>query len=168
MTQKTFQDVSIRLSRAFNAVDAKIVVGGLDASLDQVGANTLGRVWSVHAWCLAYEFSDEQVTRLRQLFPASAVVQKPILVKAFDGNPAGLAYAFKSHFVLRVTKRSRGTGRSRQNTWLGPLPSKAHAELLIALDRLGLAERVVSHSLKILPGTPLQLKESARHRVKGK
>ena len=67
------------------------------------------------------------------------------MIKRFDGNLAGIAYALKGDFSRRVSlpkaRRGDGKGRSR-NVRYRPLRARQKLELMLMLDRIGLESRV--------------------------
>ena len=148
----TLNDVSLeavqqRAKRLLKEAGIEYLFGGIDISFNQETSKSDG-VWCIHFW-LAVPSNDVLTWKkeLKRLYRSQDGTSRPILVKKFDGNLAGLAYAYKPTFKRRVgyaqTKTINGETRICSNTSEQPLRVFEHLQLLQFLDKQGLASRVV-------------------------
>lgn len=82
----------------------------------------------------------------------SKTIERPFVVKFFDGKKVGLAYALKSNFVKRETYYANNAHRDDRtgcaNTRNRELRGEAWALVMIFLDQIGLDERLFLLGLK--------------------
>ena len=128
--------------------------GGFDISANEDRSGKLEPVYSIHFWGFVatrkYVLVGDQ---LRASFERDEYVRMPVRHSAFDGDPAGLAYCWKSTFVRRETQPGtvRADGKiSRRNTRNRPLRVNHTLELAAALDRAGLGGRLFLHGMELV------------------
>jgi len=140
-------------------VGIRYAMGGVDLSYNQEGRSA--GYWCGQIW--AFVFSDDldwadqlrghhrrmvllekYSFQLRELLPYST--KRPVMVKPYDGNPDGAAYALKSTFNRRVSyvqeKVVDGVTRTCRNTSNQPLRVAERVELYPFLNQQGLASRI--------------------------
>lgn len=86
---------------------------------------------------------------LRQHFPPSDLIPRPLMIATFDGDLAGIAYGMKPGFERRQsyqqTKATAEGSRVCRNTRGRPLRGSDAVELAVYLDRTGLRRRLFLH-----------------------
>jgi hypothetical protein len=85
--------------------------------------------------------------------PPLTQISRPVQIKAYDGSPEAISYAFKTEFVRRIAYRGRTStnGKSRE-CWMTrkvSLPPVDHADLLVWLDSIGLARRLYLRGVRM-------------------
>lgn len=134
--------------KAIATVEYQWAVFGLDVSLNDDTAKALGDRWVFqHYGVVAVRTSSEAARRAlsRRLclcFPTAPSVRRPVRVREFDGSAYGISYVLKTMFVRRVAYKYVKAGRSCWNTRKARLRAKSHVELLLALDQIGLSQRL--------------------------
>jgi hypothetical protein len=148
-----FEGINRRTRRALSAVGVP-AVGGFDVSANEHEANAFSRHWMPHAWLLApgrrIRRAEEE---LRNWFPATDIVRRPMLMRSFDGASAGFAYALKPDFELRVSLVPRtlpNGSRSTFSTRKKPIWAAQRVELALALDRAGLNARLFLRGYQVV------------------
>jgi hypothetical protein len=85
--------------------------------------------------------------RLRELFTPTDKVPRPVKISSFTNNSRRRSYALKMIFHRRIGYNERknkcGNPRKCRNTSRDRLRAKERLELLIYLDQIGLAARVI-------------------------
>jgi hypothetical protein len=149
-----FADLRQKLQRAFAAAGVKWAVGGFDVSANEHATHRFSPHYRPHAWVIVPTSQIKRGEKIfRRLFPRSATVKKPVVIKAFDRHPRGLAYAVKTDFVRRISlprQKSESGETTRRNTRDRPLLARQKLELATALDRIGLDARVFLHGLRVV------------------
>lgn len=151
-SRRSLNDVSLaviqqKAKRLLKEAGIEYLFGGIDISFNQDSAKSDG-VWCIHFW-LAVPSDDVETWKkeLKRLHRSLGITLRPVLVKKFDGNLAGLAYAYKPTFKRRVgyvqTKTTNGVTRTCSNTSEQPLRVFERLQLWQFLDQQGLASRVV-------------------------
>jgi hypothetical protein len=149
-----FELLSQRLSKALVLSGVRRAFGGFDVSVNERARSGFSPHYRPHAYIFipTQQFKHAE-RRLREFFPASSTVRRPVVAHHFDGRRKGLAYAFKRDFQRRVTLPRQtlpdGSVR-RRNTRDRPLRAQQKVELGLALNRLGLGSRVFLHGLRIV------------------
>lgn len=100
--------------------------------------------WLAHMTVMIPEKAFNRIeAALREAYPATDLVPKPIKAEPWDGDPKAIAYLFK-----RLANKSAGTRREtyvkvserrekpRQNTRKGKLRASEHRDLIVLLDQL--------------------------------
>jgi hypothetical protein len=127
--------------------DVEWMVGGIDISLNDDRQKSLGMRWQVQLYAIAM-VKDRKAfgLLLRDQFHQSARISIPVQIKTCDGSLEVISYAFKTDFVRRIAYRGQATtkGKSREywTTRKVSLPPIDHADLLVRLHTLGLAQRL--------------------------
>jgi hypothetical protein len=124
----------------------KHAFGGWDFSFNQPSWSSKGGEWAYQLWLLVPGFTKEMKSALRSIVGKDPKVYRPLKASAFDGNLDGIAYAFKTDFVRRVSyvqeKEVDGRIRRCRNTTAQKLRVSERLELYPFLDDLGLDGRV--------------------------
>jgi hypothetical protein len=148
-----FEGINRRLRRALSTVGVP-AVGGFDVSANEHEANAFRPHWMPHAWILAPGRRIRRVEEeLREWFPATDIVPRPMLMRSFDGAPGGFAYALKPDFERRVSLVPRtlpNGSRSTFSTRKKPIWAARRVELAIALDRAGLDARLFLKGYQVI------------------
>jgi hypothetical protein len=131
--------------RLLRNAGVQFAFGGIDLSFNQDGENS--DAWAFQLWLIVpTSFPEVWSQRLRNLYTRNDRIKRPILIKPFDGNLEGLAYALKTDFQRRVNytqeKVVNGEKRICQNTSNQPLRVAERLKLYPFLDRVGLSARI--------------------------
>jgi len=140
-----------RLKYGLAKAGAEWVIGGIDFSQNEHAARRYEPFWLPHFFGFTATSDLKGLRqRLKQAFPKSDAIPRPVSVKAWDGRQKAFRYAFKSTFVRRVglddAKRfdpNAGKPRSCRNTRKQRLRSAERLELLLHLDAIGSDARLV-------------------------
>ena len=150
----------IRYAKACRKSGIGFSLGAVDFSYNEDGMTTKrnrpapGRR-VVHLWAFAKALEVEAArVMLRDSFPKTSKVTRPVKAYPYDGELQALAYAFKSDFSRRVQIPAKigpdGKTLSRQNTRLRPLRAAQKVELAVLLNRLGLYDRLILRDIKLV------------------
>lgn len=122
-------------------------MGGIDLSYNTSRDEQVFAHWCVHFWFFTNNRDWEEPIRAAYSQPH---VSRPLMIKSFDGNLAGLAYALKTTFVRRVSFLHIDQDRELQyrNTSDQPLRISERLQLYPFLDQQGLAARVFLMGLR--------------------
>jgi hypothetical protein len=147
------EDVHRYLTKRLSQAGVEIAIGRIDYSLNIDREGKWPNHWARQAWIVVPKQNQSSWdTKLRDAIQPTDLVPQPVFVRAFDGDPKGYAYALKTTFNRREsysqTKRHRGSTRTCRNTSIQPLRNGEWEELLLHLDRVGLAERVLFQGVK--------------------
>jgi hypothetical protein len=142
-----FEPIAGQLIEAIEAARISKAIGGFDITLNEHQKRKFAPHWQPHAWIFVLKKEirlGEEAFRAQ--FPqAIPRVRRPVMIKRFNGNLAGIAYALKGDFSRRISlpkaRRRDGKGRSR-NVRYRPLRARQKLELMLMLDRIGLESRV--------------------------
>jgi hypothetical protein len=95
--------------------------------------------------------------KLKKQFPPTTTIPRPIHVEEWDGEPAALRYPMKPKFDRRISTDSgkrfdkkTGGNRKCRATDHQPLKSKDKRELLLHLDSIGIAGRLVLKGVQFI------------------
>ena len=150
-----FEPIADQLIEAIEAAKISKAIGGFDITLNEHQKRKFAPHWQPHAWILVpkKEIRRRHMT-FRKHFPkAIPTVCKPVMIKRFNGNLAGIAYALKGDFSRRISlpkaRRRDGKGRSR-NVRYRPLRARQKLELMLMLDRIGLESRVFLYGVEVI------------------
>lgn len=147
------QDARELLREALRATGIRIAIVGTDLSFNEDkrpprrGFTPFTTHMSAHFWALipAKEYERGRL-ELRKALPRSDVVPRPVMGKRFDGDLAGLAYAFKTTFMRRQTLPKvvarDGATKKRRNSRSRPLTAAQKVQVMIALHEAGLRKRL--------------------------
>jgi hypothetical protein len=149
-----FAHLQRKVREALTAAGITRAFGGFDISANEHAEDRFPPHYRPHAWLIV---PTSQIGRgehiFRSFFPRSATVKRPVVVKPFDGDPRGLAYALKTTFVRRISlprEHSDNGEMSRRNTRDRPLLARQKIELAVALDTIGLQARVFLLGLQMV------------------
>lgn len=130
------------------------MVGGIDISLNDDTQKGLGMGWQVQLYGIAMVKDRTAFSALlKHQFRRTAPISRPVQIKAYDGSPEAISYAFKTEFVRRIAYRGQtGTNGKRRECWMTRKVSLSpidHADLLVRLDFLGLAQRLYLRGVRM-------------------
>lgn len=143
---------TVKLRRLLSAAGVHTAFGGIDFSVNYE-VLTPNPCVQIHA-CLFVpkDCWPTQDRRLRKGVNRSGEVSRPINVKKFDGDNAGLGYALKYEFNRRETYQQasdgRPDGRSCRNTRIRPLQGNYWVQLMLLVHQIGLDKRVFLTGVK--------------------
>ena len=137
--------ITKKMLRLLKSAGVAVAIGATDFSINVVATNAEP--------CLQVQFilftPCKRVLSgrmLRQALNTNGMVMRPVRVREFDGDNAGLAYALKYEFVLRegYSQRSdsRADKRNCRNTRSRPLRGQKWLAMALLLDRIGLFDRL--------------------------
>jgi hypothetical protein len=149
-----FGRVSQYVREALIEAGVRQAIGGFDVSANEDASGGSAAHYRPHTWLL---IPTRQIERcelvFRRHFPPSAAVHRPVVMRAFDGNRRGLAYALKGDFERRISlPRELRTDETvkRRNTRHRELLARQKLELALALDRIGLDARMLFLGLRLV------------------
>ncbi len=148
----------------FRQAGIRFHLGGLDISYNEVEGDKNDRKYKrcVHIW--GFLRADElRATEsfLRRAFYRTEMARRTFMSKAFDGNPAGIAYVLKNAFVRRMRLSPDENRSGRFNTRDKGLLASQKAILALRLDKIGLSVRLLSIGVEIELFRTLKLKPDA-------
>ncbi len=145
---------------------ALCAVGAVDVTLNEHSDDVFDAYWSPHAHVIvATDDIDGFANGLRAAFPWSTNTPRPVVVKAWDGDPRVFSYLFKADFARRIsieqTERfDPRTGKTRlcRGTTYARLRVCERIELALFLDAMGLGGRLILRNARFYAaGTSLRL-----------
>jgi hypothetical protein len=130
------------------------MVGGIDLSLNDDTQKNLGIGWQLQLYCIALvKDRTEFASLLKNKFPASKHISRPVQTKACDGSLKAISYALKTEFIQRIayqaTTTRNGKSRSYWTTRKVSLRPVDHVRALQWLDSLGLAQRLYLRGVRM-------------------
>jgi hypothetical protein len=126
-----------RLERS--QIPDRIVVGGLDISLNLNNNNTTG--WQVHPYLIVEGDNDELLQRaIKAAFPPEPSAAKPYQFREVEDPLKAISYAYKSVFKCR-SAFTDGEGKAQTDNL--PLKGPDHRELLQFLDQHKVGSRAI-------------------------
>jgi hypothetical protein len=130
------------------------MVGGIDISLSDDTQKNSGTGWQLQLYGIAMVKDRTAFSSLlKAQFRRTASISRPVQTKAYDGSPEAISYAFKTEFVRRIAYRGQtSTNGKRRECWMTrkvSLPPIDHADLLVRLDFLGLAQRLYLRGVRM-------------------
>jgi hypothetical protein len=124
------------------------LIGAVDWSFNEVKGNNRRR-WSRHLHGVIPEsVAEDKLKALKQQFPKSGDVRKPVHVAQWDGDPKAVRYLLKQPTKRRISimgkrfDKKSGEHRKCRDTDKQPLRSRDRLELLLHLDDIGIAGRL--------------------------
>jgi hypothetical protein len=147
-TLKTFdwRSVSTATLKAFNQTGVRFACGGTDFSVNEEADNPGSKWLQGQFWALLEAERGPWEKVVKALINASGVIRRPLTIRAFDGDNAGLAYVLKTTFARRVgyfdDNALRQDRRGCSNTRLRLLRGESWLSLMVFLDRIGLDARL--------------------------
>jgi hypothetical protein len=124
------------------------LIGAIDWSFNEVKEKNRQR-WSRHLHGVIPEgVAEATLKALKQQFPNSRDVHKPVYVVPWDGDPKALRYVVKQPTKRRISimgkrfDQKSGKARTCRDTDKQPLRSRDRLELLLHLDDIGIAGRL--------------------------
>jgi hypothetical protein len=141
-----FERLRRHLRIALKAATIDQAAGGFDISMNEHENGKFVPHWRPHAWIFVATTKPQRLAKhLKEIFPPSKRVRRPLRIVRYDGSPTALAYALKTDFSRRVSlprKRKSDAIATRRNTRDRPLRSAQKVELAVAFHRAGLGDRV--------------------------
>lgn len=149
-----------RTKEKFGRAHDGIFIGGVDWSFNESKEKKHKPYWCSHIHGITVT-DDPKVLKkkLKKQFPSSNTIPRPINVQEWDGEPAALRYPMKpkpkrdrrisTDNGKRFDKKT-GQHRKCRDTDLQPLKSKDKLELLLHLDTIGIAGRLVQKNVQFM------------------
>ena len=174
-TERFIRRIKEKLGRAHVAT----FIGGVDWSLNESKEKKHKPYWCSHVHGLTVT-NDAKALKgaLKEQFPSSKTIPRPIKVEDWDGEPAALRYPMKpkpkrdrrisTDNGKRFNKKT-GQRRKCRATDKQPLRSKDKLELLLHLDTIGIAGRLFLKNVQFmnLKGTgPTLVDRQSKARVR--
>jgi hypothetical protein len=160
-TERFIRRTKDKLGRAHVAT----FIGGVDWSLNESKEKKHKPYWCSHVHGITVTNDTKALKRaLKKKFPATYSIPRPIKVEEWDGETAALRYPMKpkpkrdrrisTDNGKRFNKKT-GKNRKCRATDKQPLKSKDKLELLLHLDTIGIAGRLVQKKVQFqnLKGT---------------
>lgn len=137
-----------------------VFIGGVDWSLNKSKEKKHKPYWCQHVHGVTVTNDTKALKQaLKKQFPSSNTIPRPIKVKPWDGDTAGLRYPMKpkpkrdrrisTDNGKQFDKRT-GKLRKCRDTDLQPLKSKDRLELLLHLDAIGIAGRLFQKNVQFM------------------
>jgi hypothetical protein len=136
------------------SLDIQWVIGGIDISLNDDRQKNLGTGWQLQLYCIALVRDRRKFALLlKKQFPRSSTISRPVQTKDCDGSLNAFSYAFKTEFVRRIAYRGKLSEKHQgRQCWMTRKVSVSpidHADLLVWLDSVGLAQRLYLRGLRM-------------------
>jgi hypothetical protein len=141
-----------RTKEKFGRAHDGAFIGAVDWSLNESKEQKYPPYWSQHVHGVTVT-NDTKVLKKKlktQFPPAPPYIPRPIRVEEWDGETAALRYPMKLKFERRISTdngkrfdKKTGENRKCRDTDHQPLKSKDKLELLLHLDKIGIAGRLV-------------------------
>jgi hypothetical protein len=153
-TERFIRRTKEKLGRAHDG----IFIGGVDWSLNETKEKKHKPYWCQHVHGITVT-NDAKVLKkkLKKQFPPTTTIPRPIQVQEWDGEAAALRYPFKPKFDRRISTdngkrfdKKTGGNRKCRATDHQPLKSKDKLELLLHLDAIGIAGRLVQKNVQFM------------------
>lgn len=114
-----------------------------DLSVTDCTARNLGTVWQFQVYGIALTTNRRKLREaIKRAYPATPMVPRPIRTRTFDCSARAASYVFKYQFVRRVSYQKSTSKRTYWKTRKLSLKAYQHIELMIALGKLGITNRV--------------------------
>lgn len=114
-----------------------------DISANDYVKRRKGVEWQFQAYAIVLTTNRRKLREvLSAQFPATSTVPRPIRTHVFDNSPKGISYAYKYQFVRRASFQKVTKTRTYWSTRKVSLKAYEHIELMLALDKLGLTNRI--------------------------
>jgi hypothetical protein len=125
-------------------------VGATDLSFNEHKQAKRKPRWSEHIYGITVTRDLKKLKRaLKDLFPKTKAIPRPVKVKEWDGDKKALRYILKPNFWRRIANdyaqrydKEPRTTRTCRDTDKQPLKSKQRRELLLHLDDIGMQSRL--------------------------
>ena len=146
------------------STDIEWMVGGIDVSLNDDTQKDLQEDWQLQLYAIAMVKDRVALASLlRSKFERTREVSRPVQIKPCDGSARVISYAFKPEFVRRIayhgTITSKGKSRRCWMTRKVSLRARDHADLMVWLDTVGLAQRLYLHGVHTITNTGVALEK---------
>lgn len=145
-----FRHVGNQITTAFSALGLPAAITGLEASFNEDCTNEVEPHWCVHGHGLQRDWlSAAQVAALKQMFPRSQFVKRPVMCVPLDHNQTGRIYPFKPERFRRVTRwiSNHPQRRPYRDTKSRHLRPSQAVGLAIAEHELGFGGRLLVHAI---------------------
>jgi hypothetical protein len=164
-----FEPLREQLVEALKATGISRAIGGFDITMNEHQTESFDPHWQPHAWIFVprREIRRREKT-FREYFPKTKpAVRRPVMIKRFNRNLAGIAYAMKGDFSRRVSlprqRRRNGKTKKRRNVRYRPLRAAQKVELMLMLDQIGLESRVFLYGVEMIDKPNGQRIKAARY-----
>jgi hypothetical protein len=127
-------------------------IGGIDLSFNEHAEDRYYSHWSEHLYGFT---ASTDLQELKNQFPKTEVIPRPVKVQPWDGDETAIRYMLKPEFWRRIGtddgERMTNDGKLlSRDTDKQPLRSSQRRELLLHLDQIGLQGRLMLRWLQIL------------------
>ncbi len=146
-----------RWKDAFSRAGVTWFLGAFDWSFNTHSQGKYSDHWSVHFYGFTATADPKALKKaLKQQFPNTAIVVRPVHVKPWDGSKDAIRYMLKTRFWRRIATdngqrhASNGGKRNCKDTDKQPLKSKQKRELLLHRDELGIQGRFMLRGLRFV------------------
>ena len=133
-------------------------IGGTDISMNEHVQGRKKRRWSAHIHGITVIENPKKLrSALKEQFPKTKAIRRPVMVEEWDGDKKALRYIFKPHFSRRIATddarrydKKAEAMRTCRDTDTQPLKSKQKRELLLHLDGIGMQSRLLMRCCQLL------------------
>ena len=133
-------------------------VGATDISMNEDRKGRKKPRWSAHIHGITVNKNPKKLkAALKEQFPETKAIRRPVMVEEWDGDKKFLRYIFKPNFSRRIATddaqrydKKIGTMRKCRDTDSQPLKSKQKRKLLLHLDRVGMQGRLLMRWCQLL------------------
>jgi len=137
-------------------------VGATDLSFNEHKQAKRKPRWSEHFFGITATSDPKKLKQsLKNVFPKTKAIPRPVKVKAWDGNKKALRYILKPNFWRRIANdyaqrhnKKTGTTRLCRATDKQYLKSKQKRELLVHLDNIGIQSRLLMRWCQLVNKKP--------------
>ncbi|WP_152047144.1 hypothetical protein [Aureimonas psammosilenae] len=149
LTVEAISGVGAEIANAFERCDLPPAIIGLETSFNEDKTGASDPHWCPHGHSLGQDWlSDATVRALREAFPKSHHVQRPVRVDLLDDDERARRYPFKSERSRRVTEWSESDGRNRHRvTRHRPMRPDQATRLALVEHQFGFHRRLVFHGI---------------------
>jgi len=136
-----------------------LFIGATEYSMNEHRKHKYKPYWCPHIHGVAVATDEKALkTNLKKVFEPTKRVCKPVMVKPWDEDPKWLRYCFKvdlrgaRRIGITSTRHDKKTGEDRKcrDTDHQPLRSRDKLELLLHLDAIGIASRLVCRKVQFI------------------
>ena len=130
------------------------LVGAIDLSLNDDHQKGLGIRWQPQFYLFASTTRIDLLSKvLRQKYPSTDVVRRPVQIKECDGSAQAISYGFKTFFVRRIAYQTEvGLPENRRTCWHTRKVSLTAAEHILAMlwmHKVGFAGRLFLRGVRM-------------------
>ncbi|WP_158810169.1 hypothetical protein [Beijerinckia sp. L45] len=144
-----YDEIGRRIGKVFGALPNMPAIGGLEISINEAANGWHDPRIVEHAHVIFPLSCAERVRKvLKEEFPATRGIKRPVHIQDFDGSARGLAYIFKNLTMRRIELAPDAEGKV--GTRWKPLRCDERLDLALAEDRAGLDACTFARNLRIV------------------